>query len=611
MAYSRVCCGSDGSIWVLATEVIGEPPGLLSGWVYKLNKDGILVQQGCPADTPCTGPGQPFPLAVASNSQLWALNGGFQSSEGVPSNGPVPSIQMPNGTWSPTASDGGYLDIAAAPDGTVCALQQVSSGCRTLRFDGNNTWIVMTETAPPSQQFVRIAVASATLICAVDNTGNVFGYSANPASWNALPQVLDSFGSRRSAISIAAGSDGHVWVVADDDALYMLAPGAGNWRREVGPGPAGTPPPGGGTLPISGALIEIAGTDAYHLVGLTATYVTRAGLVANYVWICPGPPGVPMPTLPPPPLPVANFGQNPMQPFQGGVAMPAPAVVGYNQALYLAFRSDGAGADAHQLVVVRYAAPTALRQTFDDILMGGAPALAVFNGLLYCAFQSNDNLGQLFVTHNFANDVWLEPAQQIPGNQTASRPALAAFNGQLYCAYQANDGTGALTVISSADGENWSNPPLSFNNILMAGAPALAEFNGALYCAFQERAPGGGPGLFVTSTTDGQNWVSPAQLAPGQQLRGAPVLAAFRGRLYCAYRGPPSGPTPNISSLGVTTSLDGANWDPPTLYSINYPPDQIGALCVSNDVLYVHFTTAYSPYSPGPDGLIYGIAASI
>ena len=605
MAYSRVCCGSDGSIWVLVTGVIGEPPGVLSGWVYKLNKDGVLVQQGCPADAPCTGPGQPFPLAVASNNQLWALNGGFQSSGGVPSNGPVPSIQMPNGTWSPTASDGGYLDIAAAPDGTVCALQQVSTGCRTLRFNGNNTWIVMTETAPPSQQFVRIAVASAASIYAVDNTGNVFGYSANPGSWHALPQVTDSFGNRRSALSIAAGSDGYVWVVCDDCALYGLAPGAGNWRREVGPGPVA-----GGNLPISGALIEIAGTNSYHLVGLTATYVNRAGLVANYVWICPGPPGVPMPTLPPPPLPVANFGQNPMQPFAGGVAMPAPAVVGYNQALYLAFRSDGAGADAHQLVVVRYAAPTALRQTFDDILMGGAPALAEFNGLLFCAFQSNDNLGQLFVTHNFASDVWLAPAQQIPGNQTASRPALAAFNGQLYCAHQANDGTGALTVISSVDGENWSNP-LSFSNILMAGAPALAEFNGALYCAFQERAPGGGPGLFVTSTTDGQNWVSPAQLAPGQQLRGAPVLAAFRGRLYCAYRGPPSGPTPNISSLGVTTSLDGANWDPPTLYSINYPPDQIGALCVSNGVLYVHFTTAYDPYSPGPDGLIYGIAASI
>ena len=111
MAYSRICCGSDGSIWVLATGVIGESPGLLSGWVYKLNKDGILVQQGYPADTPYTGPGQPFPLAVASNSQLWALN--------VGPNGPVPSIQMPNGTWSATASDGGYLDIAAAPDGTV------------------------------------------------------------------------------------------------------------------------------------------------------------------------------------------------------------------------------------------------------------------------------------------------------------------------------------------------------------------------------------------------------------------------------------------------------------------------------------------------------------
>jgi hypothetical protein len=63
--------------------------------------------------------------------------------------------------------------------------------------------------------------------------------------------------------------------------------------------------------------------------------------------------------------------------------------------------------------------------------------------------------------------------------------------------------------------------------------------------------------------------------------------------------------------LGVTTSIDGANWDPPTLYPLTYPPDQVGALCVSNNFLYVHVTTFGNPYMPGADAIIYGIAASV
>jgi hypothetical protein len=209
-------------------------------------------------------------------------------------------------------------------------------------------------------------------------------------------------------------------------------------------------------------------------------------------------------------------------------------------------------------------------------------------------------------------DFWISPAQPIPGNFTGARPALAAFNGQLYCAYQANDATLGLTIISSADGQNWT-PPLRFNNAIRLGsAPALAVFNGALYCAFQSVAPGsGGFPLYVTSTPDGVNWISPANLIPGTQLASAPVLAlaAFKGRLYCAYVAPPS-PT-LLASLCVITSIDGVNWDPPTIYHLPYPLDQVGALCVNDNYLWVHYTTPFYPYPPYSGSMMYAIAAPV
>jgi hypothetical protein len=551
-----------------------------------------MVQAGNEVENPANpyDVGARLPLAVASSSQVWTLNGGN------------PAILMPDGTWAAKASDLGYLDIAAAADGTVCVLQLTASGCRAMRFDGNNGWIVMPASTSP--QLVRIAVASATLIYALDNNGNVFGYSAAPGSWNALPPVLDGSGNRQSVIRIAAGINGNVWALDDANFLYVLTPGAANWVYAFGANDV--PPPSKG-------LIEISGTDFYHLIGVTKSFTYYDNSIANYIWTGPiPPPGVQLPVLPPPPPPVANFDQIPQQVYAAATPMSAPATVGdYNGALYLAYRSDEAGANAHQLVVTAFSGSGTERQIFPGILTGSAPALAAFNGVLYCAFQSNGADNTLYMTHNYPGiDAWLSPAQPIPGNRTGSRPALAAFNGQLYCAYQANDGTDSLTIISSADGQNWT-PPDSFS-IQVGSAPSLAVFNGALYCAFQSVAPGsGGFPLYVTSTPDGVNWISPANLIPGTQLASAPVLAlaAFKGRLYCAYVAPPS-PT-LLASLCVITSIDGVNWDPPTIYHLPYPLDQVGALCVNDNYLWVHYTTLFYPYPPYSGSIMYAIAASV
>jgi hypothetical protein len=599
--FSRVAGGSDGSIWGLVTQVVGDVgEQVIRSWVYRATKEGI-IQQGDGVQSPPN----PYnvsalpPLAVASSSQVWTLNGGN------------PAILMPDGTWVAKASDLGYLDIAAAADGTVCVLQLTASGCRAMRFDGNNGWIVMPAATLP--QLVRIAVASATLIYAIDNNGNVFGYAAAPGSWNALPAVIDGTGTRQSAVRIAAGINGNVWVLDTNNTLYVLTPGAANWVYAFSGSDA--PPP------LLG-LTEIAGIDFYHLIGLTTIFTYHDGHTANHIWTGPvPPPGVRLPILPPPPPPVANFYQGPQQPLAAGTAMSAPATVGdYNETQYLAYRSDEAGPDAHQLVVwaVSFSpGPPSVKQIFPGILMGSAPALAAFNGVLYCAFQSNGADNSLYMTYNYPGiDAWASPAQPIPGNFTGARPALAAFNGQLYCAYQANDATLGLTIISSADGQNWTQP-LRFNNVIRVGAaPALAVFNGALYCAFQsvyqsDGWPPGGPLLYVTSSSDGVNWTAPAVQVPGPQLAGAPVLAAYKGRLYCAYRAPPA-PSPSpLSALCVITSIDGVNWDPPTTYSLGYPPDKIGALCVNDNYLFAHYTTIWSQISPNSDTLIYYVATSV
>ena len=110
--------------------------------------------------------------------------------------------------------------------------------------------------------------------------------------------------------------------------------------------------------------------------------------------------------------------------------------------------------------------------------MGSAPALAEFGGRLYCAFQE-DGAHRLMVLNSSDGNIWTTFLPSDPGAGSlavgvagiliGSAPALAVFNGRLYCAFQANDPSHTLFVTSSSDGDHWQSPANRIPGIAIGG----------------------------------------------------------------------------------------------------------------------------------------------
>lgn len=219
----------------------------------------------------------------------------------------------------------------------------------------------------------------------------------------------------------------------------------------------------------------------------------------------------------------------------------------------------------------------------------GAPALAVYDGVLYCARQGRGNSGWTWCG-TFDGTNWSDDAL-IPGSDNAygvsGSPALCAYNGLLYCIRQGRGDSGNM-YCGTFDGTSWSDDallPSSNNPFRLSGSPALAVFNDLLYCAFEDA---GDEGWVYCTTFDGRNW-SPAVLIPNSNnaygTSGTPALAVFGDRLFCARQGRGDSGWTWCSWLDG----DGDGWaddmlipDDDNAYGMSGSP----ALAAHNDLLY-------------------------
>jgi len=173
--------------------------------------------------------------------------------------------------------------------------------------------------------------------------------------------------------------------------------------------------------------------------------------------------------------------------------------------------------------------------------ISGSPALAVFNDKLYCVHQGRSDSGWLWCA-TFDGNSW-SADQLIPHSNNAyglsASPALAVYNGKLYCARQGRDDSGWVWC-STFDGNSWSDDkliPTPGNAYGVSDSPALASFQNKLYCARQGR---GNSGWIWCATFDGQSWTND-RLIPSSNnaygISGSPALVEFNGQLYCFHQG--------------------------------------------------------------------------
>ncbi len=204
-----------------------------------------------------------------------------------------------------------------------------------------------------------------------------------------------------------------------------------------------------------------------------------------------------------------------------------------------------------------------------------APALAVYNGLLYMAWKgAGDDTGIWFTTGvqadgsiNWARQLNVtffdsQGTQQWIPVGTSDRPSLTVYNGQLYMAWKgAGDDEGIWwTSFQSFEGNVPGAPPGGLGQAQVPGVgttngPALAAYNGLLYLAW--KGAGDDTGIWFRAAVKGDPfllWQTPQQNVPGVGTSLGPALTAYSGLLYMAWKG--AGDDEGI----WWTVYDGSNW---------------------------------------------------
>ena len=166
------------------------------------------------------------------------------------------------------------------------------------------------------------------------------------------------------------------------------------------------------------------------------------------------------------------------------------------------------------------AAPEILAAAFDgsnwtpfpvpEILASTSPSCLTeqVNGLLdiHAAYRDNDGY-PCYVHFSADTGTWLPPAR-VGTMQCDTAPAIAAFNGTLYCVFANN----ALLYFSAQNAAGGWPPAVSMKNAGIAyhTSPALFVQGSVLYCVYQYYGSGGGGGdgelLCITLQPNSSTW---------------------------------------------------------------------------------------------------------
>jgi len=180
--------------------------------------------------------------------------------------------------------------------------------------------------------------------------------------------------------------------------------------------------------------------------------------------------------------------------------------------------------------------------------VASSPALTVFTGRLYMAYQGRDS--SLNVT-SYATGSWGEPTQ-IGARMMSASPSLVVYDGRLWAFYQGPDEDGHIHYASSANGTDWDVASEPIPGLRTSESPGAAEFKGRLYVFHQGSKHSGQ--MWYTSCDAGRAW-NPDRRIENVVLSDSPSPVAFAGRLFLYYQG-----GGNNEQLWYTSSADALSW---------------------------------------------------
>lgn len=236
--------------------------------------------------------------------------------------------------------------------------------------------------------------------------------------------------------------------------------------------------------------------------------------------------------------------------FPGHLSASTPALAEYNGKLYCVHRGDQ---DSKLWWTVYDPDPDRSKGWSTDTALPGhmssrGPGLAVYNNQLYCVHRGAGNDQYLWWTR-FNGTSWSTDIRM--SGATTHAPALASFRGMLYCVYK--DSKNNRMWQTRFNGTSWDADKLLPAHETSSN-PALAVYNDRLYCV--HRGGGYDQGLWWTRF-DGTNWSTDTKL-PGQASQEGPALAVHNNHLYCVYRSMTNDPSLYWCRFNYTS------WNPPT-----------------------------------------------
>jgi hypothetical protein len=170
---------------------------------------------------------------------------------------------------------------------------------------------------------------------------------------------------------------------------------------------------------------------------------------------------------------------------------------------------------------------------------GTSPSMAVFNGKIYIAYQSNYSDHTTWITSS-SDGVNFSSPQHYTNflSKSATGPTIIAWNGWLWLAYTGVDRF--VYLASSSDGIDFSGAYAMFEPA--DSSPTLAVFNNLLWITVEENGSGSATNMVTFTTANGGsavevNYCGTAGPNGEQPQTGAAIgLTVFNNRLYFAFQ---------------------------------------------------------------------------
>lgn len=166
----------------------------------------------------------------------------------------------------------------------------------------------------------------------------------------------------------------------------------------------------------------------------------------------------------------------------------------------------------------------------DGVATDCSPAIAVHDGVLYCAWRGYGLDAGIWYASN--NGTGWTGQQKVPGVGTAEAPALWSFQGKLWLAWTGYGHDGVwFTSFDPASG-NWQGQQ-RIGGLDSQEGPTLTVLDNVLYLAV--RGLGNDRDIYLQAN-DGNGWRAIGTV-PHAKTDKAPALAAYRNELWLTWRG--------------------------------------------------------------------------